>query len=253
MKLRLLAVTLSSLFCSALAMAQDDEVVEEVKPFSMEAGLGFNVTTGNTETTSLNGSIVAHQELEDWSNDYNISALYKEETVENELGEEEDRTSAQKYFASAQGNYKLTNPDHRLFGFASYEEDKQSSYDYQSTVAVGWNQKVWENESSSLEYSVGPGYSWARTQEGEQQNGFIVRGSVAYQWFISETAKFTQTASTEVGSDNTKSAAESALTANISGNLSMKVGFKVNHNSDVEDDKKNLDTETTIALVYNFF
>ena len=59
--------------------------------------------------------------------------------------------------------------------------------------------------------------------------------------------------STEVGSDNTKSRAESALTATISGNLSMRLSFKLDHNTNVEDAVEKLDTETAVSLVYNFF
>lgn len=251
---RLLALSVATLLSSS-ALAQQTIVVadeEEVKPFTMEGELGFIFTTGNTETTSASAGISAHQELERWSNDYVIEGLYKEETVEIE-GEEVERTSAQKFFASAQGNYKLNNPDHRLFGFASYEDDRLSSYNYQGTVAAGWNQKLYQTKTQSFEYSVGPGYAFRETQEGEQLNGLIVRASAAYGWRISETAKFTQTVSTEVGSDNTKSRAESALTATISGNLSMKLSIKLDHNTNVEPGIEKLDTETAVTLVYNFF
>ena len=203
--------------------------------------------------TSISAGITAHQELEKWSNDYAIEGLYKEETVDNDDGTEEEYTSAQKFYGSAQGNYKLENPDNRLFGFASYEDDRLSNFDYQATVAAGWNQKVLENQRHTLEYSIGPGYSWAETQDGEDQSSAIVRASSAYTGKISDTAKFTQTVSTEVGSENTKSRAESALTATISGNLSMRLSFKLDHNTDVEDDVEKLDTETAVSLVYNFF
>ncbi|WP_339348963.1 DUF481 domain-containing protein [uncultured Alteromonas sp.] len=247
MKKQLIASLLALTF-SSVTFAQDD-----VKPFTMEGELGIIATTGNTETSSISAGITAHQELEQWSNDYILEGLYKKETVDNDDGTEEEYTSAQKFYGSAQGNYKLDNPDYRLFGFASYEDDRLSNFDYQSTLAVGWNQKVLENNRHTLEYSIGPGYSFAETQEGEEQNSMIVRASSAYSWKISDTAKFTQTVSTEVGSDNTKSRAESALTATISGNLSMKLSFKVDHNSNVSDDVEKLDTETAVTLVYNFF
>ena len=247
MKKQLLASLLALSF-SSVTFAQDD-----VKPFTMEGELGIIATTGNTETSSFSAGITAHQELENWSNDYIIDGLYKKETVENDEGEDEEYTSAQKFFASAQGNYRLENPDHRLFVFSSYEDDRLSSYDYQSTLAAGWNQKVFENDKHTLEYSIGPGYSFAQTNEGEVQNGMIVRASGAYSWKISDTAKFTQTLSTETGSDNTKSRSESALTATISGNLSMKFSFKVDHNTNVTEGTEKLDTETAVTLVYNFF
>ena len=248
MKKQVLA-SLVAISLSPAVFAQDDEV----KPFTMEGELGFISTSGNTETTSISAGIQAHQELEKWSNDYVLKGLYKQETVEGDDGEDIEFTSAQKFFGSAQGNYKLANPDNRLFGFASYEDDRFSNFNYQATVAAGWNQKVLENKRHTLEYSIGPGYSFIETQDGENLDSVIVRASSAYSWKISDTAKFTQTVTTEVGSDNTKSRAESALTATISGNLSMRLSFKLDHNTNVEDDVEKLDTETAVSLVYNFF
>ena len=245
MKKLLLAIAGTCVAASAIAQ-------DEPKPFTMDGEFGLIVTTGNTETTSATAGITAQQELENWSNDYQIEGLYKEETVIQD-GEEVERTSAQKFFASAQGNYKLENPDHRLFAFSSYEDDRVSNFAYQATLAGGWSQKMWETEKTAFEYSVGPGYSWAETQAGVDNDSFIVRGSAAFKWFISDTAKFTQTASTEVGSENTKSRAESALTATISGSLSMKVSLRLDHNSNVAEGVEKLDTETAVTLVYNFF
>jgi len=247
MKKQVLA-SLVAISLTPAVFAEDD-----VKPFTMEGELGFISTTGNTETTSITAGINAHQELEDWSNDYAIEGLYKQETIEGSDGEDVEFTSAQKFFASAQGNYKLENPDYRLFGFASYEDDRFSNFNYQATIAAGWNQKVLKSKKHTLEYSIGPGYSFIETQDGESFDSVIVRASSAYSWKISDTAKFTQTVSTEIGSDNTKSRAESALTATISGNLSMRLSFKLDHNSNVANNVEKLDTETAVSLVYNFF
>jgi putative salt-induced outer membrane protein YdiY len=249
MKKLALVLALASVAGSAIAQ---DKPVPELKPFTMDGELGVIVTTGNTETSSFSAGITAQQELEKWTNDYRVEALYKKETTEED-GVDVESTSAHRVFGSAQANYKLDNPDHRLFGFASYEDNRLSNFDYQSTLAAGWSQKLWGTKKSSFEYSVGPGYSFAETQDGEDQSSFIVRGSVAYKWFISDTAKFTQTLSTEVGSENTKSRAESALSATISGALSMKLSLKLDHNTDVDDDVEKLDTETAITLVYSFF
>lgn len=231
---------------------------EEVKPLSMDGEFGFISTTGNTETTSFKGKLAAHQELEMWSNDFVLEGLYKKDQVNDE-----SKTTAQKYFLSGQGNYKLDNPDHRLFGFASYEDDKFSSYSYQATIAAGWQQKLWEDKTSKFSYSVGPGYSFSKTQateddegntvKGETDNGIIVRGSLDYQWKISDTATFKQILSTEVGSNNTKSKSETALSAKINDSLSLKVSLIMDHNSDVAEEDENLDTQTAVTVVYTFF
>lgn len=88
----LVAVAILGTAVSGSAMAQ----TKQPKPFTLEGGLGFIFTSGNTDTTSANASLEAHQELTDWSNDYSISGLYKQEEVENDDGEKEDRTSAQR-------------------------------------------------------------------------------------------------------------------------------------------------------------
>lgn len=221
---------------------------QQIKPFTMDGEFGYIATTGNTETTSIKGKLSAHQELTQWSNDFMVEALYKNDEINGV-----EQTTAQKYFLSGQGNYKLDNPDHRLFGFASYEDDKFSSFNYQASLAAGWSQKMWEDDTSKFSYSVGPGYSFTQTNEGVDQNGVIVRAALDYQWKISDTANFKQLLSTEVGSENTKSKSETSVSAQINDDFSLKVSLILDHNSDVADDIDNLDTQTAVTLVYSFF
>ncbi len=240
----------------ALGLVGSGVQAAEEQTFTLDGELGFIFTSGNTETTSANAALNATQELEQWSNVFTLKALYKKDTVDGV-----DTTSADKKFASGQGNYKLENPDHRLFGFASFEDDRFSEFDYQATIAAGWNQKLWKDDTSSFQYSIGPGYSFAERfvtdAQGsittESENGVVVRGAFAYEYTLSETAKFTQSFSTEIGQDNTKSRAESAVSAKIAGGLSMKIAVKFDHNSDVTGERDNLDTETSVNLVYTFF
>ncbi|MFT5839957.1 MAG: putative salt-induced outer membrane protein [Flavobacteriales bacterium] len=237
-----------SLLLLGLCVAGDVFAVDEVKPFSMDGEFGYIATTGNTETTSIKGKLSAHQELTQWSNDFTLEALYKKDEISGV-----EQTSAQKYFLSGQGNYKLENPAHRLFGFASYEDDRFSSFNYQATLAAGWSQKLWEDLASQFSYSIGPGYSFVETNEDEEQNSLIVRGALDYQWKISDTAIFKQLLSTEIGEDNTKSKSETSVSAQISGDLSLKVSLILDHNSDVADGIDNLDTQTAVTLAYSFF
>jgi putative salt-induced outer membrane protein YdiY len=223
------------------------------KEFTLDGELGLIFTTGNTETTSVKGRLSATHELTDWSNEYLVEGLYKQEEVENDLGEDESQTSAQRYFLSAQGNYKLNNPQNRLFAFASYEDDRFTSFDYQATLAGGWNSVWFESPTQKFSYSVGPGYSFAEKTDGEDVSGFIVRGAINYSWKISDTANFKQIISTETGSDNTKSKSETSVSAKLAEALSMKFSVILKHNTEVDDGVDNLDTETAATLVYTFF
>lgn len=226
---------------------------KEQKPFTLDGEVGLIFTTGNTQTSSLKGRLSSQHELEMWSNEYTLEALYKQDEVSSDDGATSTQTTAQKFFVSGQGNYKLTDPHNRLFAFASYEDDRFSSFDYQATVAGGWNSKVWDDNESTFSYSLGPGYSFAKTTEGEDASGFIVRGAVNYKWKVSDNATFKQVLSTEIGSDNTKSKSETSVSAKVNGSMSLKFSVILNHNTQVDDGIENLDTETAATLVYSFF
>ncbi len=182
-----------------------------------------------------------------------IEGLYKKDEVELDSGEKESQTTAQKYFLSAQGNYKLENPDNRLFIFGSYEDDRFSGFESQSTIAAGWDSIYLKTESQQLSYSIGPGYSFAETDDGEDVSSFIVRAAAIYDWKISESAAFKQTLSTEIGDENTKSKSESSISAKIGESLSMKFSIVLDHNTDVLEGREKLDTQTAATLVYTFF
>lgn len=244
---------ISILSIAGVAHANTVTETTKQKDFTLDGEFGLIFTTGNTETSSFKGRLSSNHELHNWSNEYMIEALYRQDESTNDQGVEETQTSAQKWFGSAQGNYKLKNPDNRLFGFASYEDDRFSGFDFQATLAGGWNSKLWNNDTSSFSYSVGPGYSFAETSEGEDVSGVIFRAAADYRWRISETATFKQITSTEVGSQNTKSRSETSVSAQINGSMSLKVSLILNHNSDVEAGTENLDTESAATLVYTFF
>lgn len=239
---------LMSLLASATTVAQDEK-----KDFTLDGEMGLIITTGNTDTSSLKGRLSAKHEMDRWSNDYLVEALYKRDEVTNDDGTEVTQTTAQKYFVSAQGNYKLENPENRLFAFASYEDDRFSSFDFQGTIAGGWSSVWFDKPTQKFTYSIGPGYSFADRVDGEDASSFIVRGALDYSWKISNNANFKQAVSTEVGSDNTKSKSETSISAKLGEGLSMKFSVILNHNTDVDPGLDNLDTETAATLVYTFF
>lgn len=247
-------VAVSQTIEPSAAVATDRSAAEtnsaNKKPLDLDGEVGLIFTTGNTSTSSLTLALSGAQDFESWDTTYIAESLYKQDEVNEEEGSE---TTAQKLFVSAQANYKLTDPNNRLFVFAAYEDDRFSGFDYQATAAVGWNQKLWETEDSFFNYSVGPGYTFAETTAGEDRDGFIVRASVDYGKSISETARFTQTFSTQVGIENTKTRSVSAVSAKLIDNLSLKLSLQLDHNSKVDPGIDKLDTKTVVTVVYSFF
>ncbi len=255
-----LLILLSTIATTAMA--------EDTQPFSAEAEFGAILTSGNTESTAIKGKLDIEQDLSTWRTNYVVEALYKEDQVEiidNGVSTKEDQTTAEKYFLSAQGDYKLNEEYRGLFIFGSYEEDKFSGYEYQSTIAGGYSDRLFKTDKSELNYSIGPGYSFYKTEEevddndvlipSESESSFIVRVDLNFQYDFSENAKFTQSLSTDHATDsekNSKTRAESALTTKINDDFALKASYTVTHNSEVADDKENTDTQTALTLVYSF-
>lgn len=261
------SVSVAVLAASALvgqALAQAPE-----KPFAADAELGLLATSGNTDSTALKAKLKLKHDLTRWRNQYVLEALYKEDQLKMEQGGEtwnERQVTAEKYFASTQADYKLDSQHRALFIFGSYEEDKFSGYDYQASIAVGYSDRLFQGASSFFDYSVGPGMSYSRTDEVRAADGTLlednvteesamVRLSALYQYDFSETAKFTQTFSSDLAVEsgaNTKTKAESALTANLNQSLAMKVSFTITHNTEVPEDRVSSDRHTAVTLVYSF-
>lgn len=256
---KLAALLLSSLTLSAYA--SDD------KPVNAEAEVGALLTSGNTESTAFKGKLNIKHDMLRWRNSYLIEGLYKEnevEIIENNVSRTEDQVTAEKYFLSAQSDYKL-NQEHRgLFVYGSYEEDTFSGYSYQGTIAAGYSDRLFKTENTYLNYSVGPGMAFYETEaatvngvyiESETDSNIILRLAAEFVWQISETAKFTQLLSSDIATesdDNTKTKSETGITVAINSSFSMKAAYSIQNNSVVRDDVEETDTQTSLTLVYSY-
>lgn len=89
----------------------------------------------------------------------------------------------------------------------------------------------------------------------EDEQSAMLRVAALFQHEFSENAKFTQTFASDVvfeSGSNTKSKAESALTATINSSFAMKASFTVTHNSVVPEDRVSTDRQTAVTLVYTY-
>lgn len=239
----------------SVALASMAHMSWAVEPITGEIELGMVSTSGNTETNSIKSKLSVTQDFTSWKNNYLIDTLFKEEKVEEDDGSKNTQTSAERYFASAQGDYKLNEKHSALFVYGSYENDRFAGFKQQNSVAAGYADQVFGNETSSLDYNAGPGYFYSELNDGSTEEGGIIRLALDYRLTLSETAKFKQTISTEAAlesDDNTKSKAETSISAKLMGNLSLKASFNVIHNTEVPEDKEETDTTTSLSVLYLF-
>lgn len=251
---------------SLLPLAAHAEIPTE--SLQAEAELGVLVTSGNTDSSAYSARVDIKQDFANWRNNYIAEGLYKEDDIElvvDGATVADTQVTAERYFLSAQTDYKL-NEEHRgLFLFASYEEDRFSGYEYQGTLAAGYSDRLFKTPSSHLNYNIGPGYAFNRTDEtvdemgnfvdNETEETAIVRLSAGYQYNFSDNAKFTQALAYDAALEsnaNSKSKSVSAITANLNDSFAMKASLTVTHNSEVPEARESTDTTTAVTLVYSF-
>ncbi|WP_229680937.1 DUF481 domain-containing protein [Alteromonas lipolytica] len=228
---------------------------EQDDTFTLDGELGVIFASGNTNATSIKSSLKSEHETKRFVNHYWIEFLYKESEVEVDE-EMQDQTTAQRLYTYFQSDYKLMQENRRLFVYGDYEDDRFNGYEYRSSVAAGWSQLVWKNEISNFRYSVGPGYAFAKFDNGEKADsvdGFIIRASAEYHYIWPTGAKFRQFVATEAGDENVKSRTETSLSANLFESLALKLSFIVQHNTKPATDSDSLSTETAVTIVYRFF
>jgi len=240
--------------------------IKEKKPFEAEAEVGALATSGNTKSTAFKGKLDITHDLLNWRNNYSIEGMYKENEVEIEDSTSgdiytENQTTQEKYFISGQAKYKLNEEYRGLFIFGSYEKDKFSGYDYQGTFASGYSNRLFETDTTYLDYNFGPGVTYSKEGESEEnpnperESNVVIRIAGNFLWQISENAKFTQSFSSNIATNsdkNTKTKAETAITATINGSFALRTAFSVDNNSQVQDEKEKTDTQTSVTLVYTY-
>lgn len=233
--------------CMALApMAQ----AQDSENWKGEAELGLLKTSGNTEETKVNTRLGLQYETQTWRNTGEFSSRYTEA---------EDQTTAEEYKAALEADYKFDDQQY-WFVRGSYEDDRFSGYDFESTLTTGYGNRVWQaGDRSFLDLSVGGGYRYNKLKEDNADGRDVEEEAIArlagqFDYALSDTALFRQKLSTEIGLDenNTISQSETSLQSNIVGSLSMKAAFRVKHVSDAPVGSDKTDTETSLSLLYGF-
>lgn len=236
-----------------LSTAQAQDLPDD--GWKAEAEIGLLIRTGNTDSQSWKGKLNLSRELELWRHEAELD-YYRQETddLDGVSNVDADRT-----FIAAQTNRKFgEDSNSSMFLYASYEDDRFSSYDYQSTVAAGYGNRYTWQDGLFADFEIGPGYSYdKRRDNGETEGELILRLAGKLNWNITDTSRFTQTLSSEIGDDNTRTRSVSALTANINSSLAMRVSLTLTHNKTVYAQASGrvpdkLDTETAVTLVYSF-
>jgi putative salt-induced outer membrane protein YdiY len=228
-----------------------DDETDDIPSFDLDAEFGVLVTTGNTSTSMLKLALDSQHELEGWSNRYFAQVLQRNTELNDENFQDLETNRLQ---VSAQLDYKLTEPNNRLFVYAEYDDNQFLSLRDQYTAVVGWSQLAWKKAHTEFRYSIGPGYT--RSEQGDTNlvtKEMIVRATANYDYEFDNEARFRQTLSAEMGEVNTRARSKTSISAKILKRLAMQFSFEMAVDENVSANVDSFSTQTSISMVYQFF
>lgn len=228
----------------SVPMPSDEDDGDKAKEdkFTGSVELGYLASSGNSETTSLNSKLVLQYEQEVWRHGFMAQAI---------RATTDDTLTAERYQAAAKSDYKFSEYNY-LFATVNYVKDEFSGYQRRLSEAVGYGRRLIETTDHVLDVEIGVGARQVELVDGTEQSDGIVRFSGNYQWAITDSSSFTQTLAVEAGDANTFSESVSSLTANLMGNLALKVSYTIRSNSEVPVGTEETDTYTAVSLLYTF-
>lgn len=229
------------------ALGAASGTVADDNVWSGDLELGYVSTGGNSETSTLKGRADVKREVDSWRYQAHFDSLNSKE---------EDERSAEKYFLTNKLDYKFSERSY-MFGYASYEDDRFSGFDWQGVVAAGYGRRLLETDTMTWDAEAGPGYRVSRladadTGADDYEREVILRAYTKYKWKLTDTATFEQELSSESGADNTISRSITSLKTTIIAQLAMKLSYTIKYTENVPAENVHMDTETAVTLVYAF-
>ena len=219
----------------------------EKSPWKSSVELGFIRTTGNTETQTLAVKADATYEVDRWRHIAHAEGYgqQSEDTTGNTV------VSAERYEISGKSDYKFKERDY-AFVLLKLKRDRFSGFEYEHILSLGYGKKVIKQLNMELDLEIGPGERFFKVDNVQAEEEALLRLAASYWWAISDTSRFTQELSTEIGENITSRESVTGIQANINSSLALKFTYAVRYKTKVPAGNERTDTEAAMTLVYNF-
>ena len=246
---RSLSFALVAFFMGALSLVPAAAQAQ----WTAKAEAGLVAARGNTETDSGNAKIDVAREFVTWKHQLGLNANY---------ASDETGATGQRWEARGQSDYKF-HPKGFWFGSARYEEDRFSGFQYQSTYGTGLGWRFYDNPTAKFIVQLGAGYKVFRTRDavaddeitvirGVRQEELIGQFSLDFERELTATTKIVDQFLVESGANNTFVQNEFSVQVKIMESLALAVGYAARYNTNPPTGFEELDTLTTLNLVYEF-
>lgn len=232
-----------ALLVAAPGWAQEEEsAAEAAGPWSGTAALGFLSTSGNTDSSSLNGGLEINYKTGNWRHRLRGRAINTSQ---------DNATTAEAYNVDWRSNYDFSETSY-VVGVLDWRKDRFSGFPRQFSQTVAYGRRLIETEKHRLNAELGGGAKQLDAADGTETTDFIVRGDLDYTWAFSESASFEQEFLVESGDTNTFIESISSVKARLIGELALVASYTIRNNSEVPSGTDETDTFAALSLEYAF-
>jgi putative salt-induced outer membrane protein len=240
---------------AAAEAARKEEAIRTAGLFERWGGrgqIGAFQSSGNSENVGATLALALERTGVDWQHRLKANVDYQRSN---------GRTSREQYFASYEPRYQI---DKGLFAYslAQYERDRFQGFSSRYSLSGGFGYKVIDNASAQLSLKAGP--AWRRTDflDGTNESSLGGLAGLDFDWRLAKALKFTQdadlvadtggSATAIVDANSTSVLLISGIEAKVSDNLTTRLAYTVDYDSNPPAGAVSTDTLTRFTLVYDF-
>ncbi len=229
---------------AANAKAREEKLASQsfLEGWSGSGEFGAFFTSGNTDNTGVALGLKLTKESLHWKHQLRGFIDYQRQN---------DVTTAERYFAGYEGNYKINSRLYALLTL-SYERDPFAGFDYRFSQSLGLGYKLVATDKVTLDLEAGPALRQTQFVDDVYESGFAFRAAGNLVWKITPTLEFSENASYFYQDINSTFNSLTSLTWKLTDAFSGRFSFLYQNQSNPPPGLRNFDTTTRLTLVYNF-
>ncbi|MGS0680436.1 DUF481 domain-containing protein [Shewanella sp. 125m-7] len=245
--LKTLIVVVALMFSQAAIALVPPDYQEPPSDLTAEIEAGFQLNTGNTESSSFNGRTKLV---------YDTNTTRQEGTVKAYFAADDEKTTAEKYDLQLQSNYKVNGG--YFFGRGDFTWDQFGSYTRIATVSGGYGFDTISTSKTKLSLEIGPGYRYnlpIATDDApnpEASKDIILRTAAKFEMKLQEYTSLNADLIAETGEDNNTLTLDLGYKNTLFQDWAFKIGVNVKYTQVVPEGSKQTDTITVFNLLYTF-
>lgn len=232
---------LATLLITTASPAIAGEEATASGPWHSEAELGFVQTGGNTQTQTLNTRGEVIRDVEAWRTTLKASAL---------ASNDKQTTTAERYTASLQQDYKLTEKDY-IFGLFAFESDRFDGFKRRLSETAGYGRILFNSDEVNWKFEIGGGSRQTAYIDRTTKREIIGRSLTAIEWKINDASTLTQELKSEGGDNGFVSNSTTTLQHKLNSRLSTKISYGLQYTSKVPVGTRKTNTEMAVTLVWS--